>query len=56
MVSLLNELSANAGQELLDIADQSTVVAIKSHKVEDFQGRLSNKILRLKVIGSSLYS
>lgn len=40
MVSLWNELATNVGQELLDIADQSPVVAIKSVKVGDFQGRL----------------
>ncbi|KAE9602219.1 hypothetical protein Lal_00049617 [Lupinus albus] len=38
VVSLWNELATTIGQELLDIADQSPVVAIKSLKVGDFQG------------------
>ncbi|PON69693.1 Replication factor A protein [Trema orientale] len=38
VVSLWNELATTVGQELLDIADQSPVVAIKSLKVGDFQG------------------
>ncbi|KAK7265867.1 hypothetical protein RJT34_33491 [Clitoria ternatea] len=38
VVSLWNDLANNMGQELLDIADQSPVVAIKSLKVGDFQG------------------
>ncbi|XP_027333073.1 replication protein A 70 kDa DNA-binding subunit B isoform X2 [Abrus precatorius] len=38
VVSLWNELATNIGQELLDIADKSPVVAIKSLKVGDFQG------------------
>lgn len=38
VVSLWNELATNVGQELLDIADKSPVVAIKSLKVGDFQG------------------
>lgn len=37
-VSLWNELATNAGQELLDDADKSPIVAIKSLKVGDFQG------------------
>ncbi|XP_059643708.1 replication protein A 70 kDa DNA-binding subunit B-like [Cornus florida] len=38
VVSLWNDLATNIGQELLDIADKSPVVAIKSLKVGDFQG------------------
>ncbi|CAL0307179.1 unnamed protein product [Lupinus luteus] len=38
VVSLWNELATTIGQELLDIADQSPIVAIKSLKVGDFQG------------------
>ncbi|KAM1789278.1 hypothetical protein ACFX11_039449 [Malus domestica] len=38
VVSLWGELATGVGQELLDIADQSPVVAIKSLKVGDFQG------------------
>ncbi|KAK9198750.1 hypothetical protein WN944_013936 [Citrus x changshan-huyou] len=37
-VSLWNELATNVGQELLDNADKSPIVAIKSLKVGDFQG------------------
>ncbi|XP_065878975.1 replication protein A 70 kDa DNA-binding subunit B [Euphorbia lathyris] len=38
VVSLWNDLATNLGQELLDCADKSPVVAIKSLKVGDFQG------------------
>ncbi|PIN00420.1 Single-stranded DNA-binding replication protein [Handroanthus impetiginosus] len=38
VVSLWNDLATNVGQELLDMADKSPVVAIKSVKVGDFQG------------------
>ncbi|KAM7480100.1 hypothetical protein LguiA_028313 [Lonicera macranthoides] len=38
VVSLWNELATDVGQELLDIADKSPVVAIKSLRVGDFQG------------------
>ncbi|KAJ8752723.1 hypothetical protein K2173_007033 [Erythroxylum novogranatense] len=38
VVSLWNDLATNVGQELLDIADKSPVIAIKSLKVGDFQG------------------
>ncbi|XVF11784.1 hypothetical protein REPUB_Repub08aG0057800 [Reevesia pubescens] len=38
VVSLWNELANNVGQELFDIADKSPIVAIKSLKVNDFQG------------------
>ncbi|OWM65228.1 replication protein A 70 kDa DNA-binding subunit B [Punica granatum] len=38
VVSLWNDLATGVGQELLDIVDQSPIVAIKSLKVGDFQG------------------
>uniref|UniRef100_A0A5B6ZAT6 Replication protein A subunit n=1 Tax=Davidia involucrata TaxID=16924 RepID=A0A5B6ZAT6_DAVIN len=38
VVSLWNDLATSIGQELLDIADKSPIVAIKSLKVGDFQG------------------
>ncbi|RYR31757.1 hypothetical protein S83_036114 [Arachis hypogaea] len=38
VVSLWNDLATNIGQELLDMADKSPVVAIKSLRVGDFQG------------------
>ncbi|MED6119851.1 Replication protein A 70 kDa DNA-binding subunit B [Stylosanthes scabra] len=38
VVSLWSDLATSIGQELLDIADTSPVVAIKSLKVGDFQG------------------
>ncbi|XP_073146550.1 replication protein A 70 kDa DNA-binding subunit B-like [Henckelia pumila] len=38
VVSLWNDLATNVGQELLDMADKSPIVAIKSLKVGDFQG------------------
>ncbi|KAA8542553.1 hypothetical protein F0562_023705 [Nyssa sinensis] len=38
VVSLWNDLATNVGQELLDIADKSPIIAIKSLKVGDFQG------------------
>ncbi|XP_061364959.1 replication protein A 70 kDa DNA-binding subunit B [Gastrolobium bilobum] len=38
VVSLWNELATNIGQDLLDVADTSPVIAIKSLRVGDFQG------------------
>lgn len=38
VVSLWNDQATTVGQELLDMADKSPVVAIKSVKVGDFQG------------------
>ncbi|MED6145034.1 Replication protein A 70 kDa DNA-binding subunit B [Stylosanthes scabra] len=38
VVSLWSDLATSIGQELLDMADKSPVVAIKSLKVGDFQG------------------
>ena len=40
VVSLWNDLATGVGQELLDMADKSPVIAIKSLKVGDFQGNL----------------
>lgn len=40
VISLWNDLAINVGQELLDIADSSPVVALKSLKVGEFQGNL----------------
>jgi len=37
-VTLWGDLASNIGKELLDIADKSPVVAIKSLKVWDFGG------------------
>lgn len=41
-VSLWSDLATISGQELLEIVDSSPVVAIKSLRVTDFQGVLSN--------------
>ncbi|KAK4779331.1 hypothetical protein SAY86_006859 [Trapa natans] len=38
VVSLWNDLATGIGQELLDVADESPIVAIKTLKVGDFQG------------------
>ncbi|GLT25192.1 hypothetical protein SLA2020_003370 [Shorea laevis] len=38
VVSLWNDLATGLGQELLELADKSPIVAIKSLKVGDFQG------------------
>lgn len=43
VVSLWNEHATTIGQELLDMADKSPVVAIKSVKVGDFQGMIPQK-------------
>jgi hypothetical protein len=54
VVSLWNELATNMGQELLDAANSSPIVAIKSLKVGDFQGKANFK---LKIIVKcSLYA
>lgn len=42
VVSLWNDLATNIGQELLDMADKSPVVAMKSLKVGEFQGIENN--------------
>ncbi|KMS97799.1 hypothetical protein BVRB_5g123610 [Beta vulgaris subsp. vulgaris] len=51
VVSLWNEHATTIGQELLDMADKSPVVAIKSVKVGDFQGvslsAISKSILKI---------
>ncbi|XP_062169595.1 replication protein A 70 kDa DNA-binding subunit B [Alnus glutinosa] len=50
VVSLWNELATNIGQELLDTANQSPIVAIKSLRVGDFQGVSLSTIGRSTVI------
>lgn len=47
VVSLWNDLATGVGQELLDIADSSPVVAIKSLKVGDYQGSQSFRSVHL---------
>ncbi|CAL1393132.1 unnamed protein product [Linum trigynum] len=48
VVSLWNDLATGAGQELLDMADKSPVVAIKALRVGDFQG------ISLSTVGKSM--
>ncbi|KAK7388866.1 hypothetical protein VNO78_23693 [Psophocarpus tetragonolobus] len=50
VVSLWNDLATNTGQELLDMADKSPVVAIKSLRVGDFQGVSLSTISRSVVM------
>ncbi|VVA27628.1 PREDICTED: replication [Prunus dulcis] len=50
VVSLWGELATSVGQELLDIADQSPIVAIKSLKVGDFQGVSLSTLSRSTVV------
>jgi replication factor A1 len=50
VVSLWNDLATGIGQELLDMADQSPVIAIKSLKVGDFQGVSLSTISRSNVV------
>nr|GMC54543.1 replication protein A 70 kDa DNA-binding subunit B [Ipomoea batatas] len=50
VVSLWSDLATNVGQELLDMADKSPVVAIKSLKVGDFQGLSLSAITRSTVL------
>lgn len=50
VVSLWNDLATNLGQELLDMADKSPVVAIKSLKVGDFQGVSLSTLSRSTVL------
>ncbi|KAK7330285.1 hypothetical protein VNO77_24475 [Canavalia gladiata] len=51
VVSLWNELATDVGQELLDIADKSPIVAIKSLRVGEFQGvslsAISKSVVRI---------
>lgn len=44
VVSLWNDLATGLGQELLDMADKHPVIAIKSLKVGDFQGKSLKKL------------
>jgi len=39
VVSLWNDHAVTVGQELLEMADRSPVIAIKSVRVGDFQGK-----------------
>ncbi|PWA96587.1 replication factor-A protein [Artemisia annua] len=48
VVSLWNTLATDLGQKLLDMADESPVVAIKSLRVSDFQG------VSLSTVGKSI--
>ncbi|GAV64398.1 tRNA_anti domain-containing protein/Rep-A_N domain-containing protein/Rep_fac-A_C domain-containing protein [Cephalotus follicularis] len=50
VVSLWNELATGLGQELLDNADKSPIVAIKSLKVGDFQGVSLSTLSRSTVL------
>ncbi|VVB17558.1 unnamed protein product [Arabis nemorensis] len=50
VVSLWNDLATGIGQELLDMADKSPVIAIKSLKVGDFQGVSLSTISRSNVV------
>ncbi|OIW19664.1 hypothetical protein TanjilG_18474 [Lupinus angustifolius] len=50
VLSLWNDLATNIGQELLDIADQSPVVVIKSLKVGDFHGVSLSTVSRSAVL------
>ncbi|KAJ4871999.1 Replication protein A 70 kDa DNA-binding subunit D [Raphanus sativus] len=50
VVSLWNDLATGVGQELLDMADESPVIAIKSLKVGDFQGVSLSTISRSNVV------
>ncbi|CDY23091.1 BnaC07g30960D [Brassica napus] len=50
VVSLWNNLATSIGQELLDMADKSPVIAIKSLKVGDFQGVSLSTISRSNVV------
>lgn len=50
VVSLWNDLATNTGQELLNIADNAPVVAIKSLRVGDFQGVSLSTISRSVVM------
>nr|XP_019709949.1 replication protein A 70 kDa DNA-binding subunit B isoform X2 [Elaeis guineensis] len=49
-VSLWNELATNVGQELLDMADTTPVVAIKCLKVGEFQGVSLSTLSRSTVL------
>ncbi|XP_010423144.1 PREDICTED: replication protein A 70 kDa DNA-binding subunit B [Camelina sativa] len=50
VVSLWNDLATGIGQELLDMADDHPVIAIKSLKVGDFQGVSLSTISRSNVV------
>ncbi|KAL0736329.1 hypothetical protein Bca4012_012539 [Brassica carinata] len=50
VVSLWNDLATGLGQELLDMADECPIIAIKSLKVGDFQGVSLSTITRSNVV------
>ncbi|WOG93789.1 hypothetical protein DCAR_0313076 [Daucus carota subsp. sativus] len=50
VVSLWNDLATTVGQDLLDIADQSPIVALKSLKVGDFQGVSLSALSRTVIV------
>ncbi|OVA02158.1 OB-fold nucleic acid binding domain [Macleaya cordata] len=50
VVSLWNDLATNIGQELLDMAESSPVIAIKSLKVGDFQGVSLSSVSKSTVV------
>nr|POE61212.1 replication protein a 70 kda dna-binding subunit b [Quercus suber] len=50
VVSLWNDLATSVGQELLDIADKSPIVAIKSLKVGEFKDLPEAKKLRSRYV------
>ncbi|XP_023530839.1 replication protein A 70 kDa DNA-binding subunit B [Cucurbita pepo subsp. pepo] len=50
VVSLWNDLATTVGQELLDIADQSPIIALKYLRVGDFQGVSLSTISRSSIL------
>ncbi|ESQ40742.1 hypothetical protein EUTSA_v10013014mg [Eutrema salsugineum] len=50
VVSLWNDLATGLGQELLDMADNYPIIAIKSLKVGDFQGVSLSTVSRSNVV------
>ncbi|KGN63732.1 replication protein A 70 kDa DNA-binding subunit B [Cucumis sativus] len=49
VISLWNDLATTVGQELLDIADQSPIIALKYLRVGDFQGVSLSTISRSSI-------
>ncbi|KAA0057997.1 replication protein A 70 kDa DNA-binding subunit B [Cucumis melo var. makuwa] len=49
VISLWNDLATTVGQELLDIADQSPIIAVKYLRVGDFQGVSLSTISRSSI-------
>ncbi|XP_038878718.1 replication protein A 70 kDa DNA-binding subunit B-like [Benincasa hispida] len=50
VISLWNDLATTVGQELLDIADQSPIIAVKYLRVGDFQGVSLSTISRSSIM------